>query len=224
MNDIAAVTFDLDGTLYSSSALKRPLLWATFPRWRTLRVGRRVREELRGQRFVDGAALLQKEAEIAAERLERDVDTTKQALHRLFDVDVCRVLKRVGPRPEARAVLEGLVARDIKIAVISDRGSIVDKLTAVGLHDLPWAALISADDVGALKPDPLLFTRAAEACGVDVGRVLHVGDRRDCDEAGARAAGCFAFTIDPQRRRPLDDIAEAMSLLAHFSGIGEQAR
>lgn len=212
MNDIAAVTFDLDGTLYSSSALKRPLLWATFPRWRTLRVGRRVREELRGQRYVDGAALLQKEAEIAAERLERDVEATKQALHRVFDVDVCRVLRRVGPRREARAVLEQLVARDIKIAVISDRGSILDKLTAIGLYDLPWAALISADDVGALKPDPLMFTRAAEACGVDVGRVLHVGDRDDCDGVGAVAAGCRRLLIDPLQASPLDVVRRALEL------------
>lgn len=210
---IKAVSFDLDGTLYSSAKLKGPVLWATFPRWRTMRVGRRVREALRGQRFVDGEALLQHEATIAAERLDRSVDTTREALRRVFDHDVVRVLPKVGARIEARAVLEALVARDIAICVISDRGSVAEKLGAVGLADLPWRALISADDVGALKPDPLLFTQAAMACGVDIKHLLHVGDRDDCDGAGARAAGARVVIIDALAPRPLDVVLPAIDAL-----------
>lgn len=201
---IRAVSFDLDGTLYSSQRLKRPMLWATFPRWRTLRVGKRVREELRGTRFIDGAALLRREAEIAAARLERDVAATQAALTRLFDDDVTRVLRKVGARTEAKAMLEALLVRGVKIAVISDRGSIAEKLAAIGLRDLPWTALVSADDVGALKPDPVLFQRAIAAFGVDAREVLHVGDRDDCDGEGARAAGCDVLIIDPLQARPLD--------------------
>ena len=59
---VRAVSFDLDGTLYDDARARPWLLWSTFPRWRTLRVGRRVREELRGWRVlaekrIDGVPL-----------------------------------------------------------------------------------------------------------------------------------------------------------------------
>jgi FMN phosphatase YigB (HAD superfamily) len=192
---IAAVSFDLDGTLYSAKALRGPLLWRTFPRWRTMRVGQRVREELRHERFVDGAALLKREAEIAAERLDRDVPSTQAALARVFDDDVAAVLSRIGPRAGTRAMLQQLVTHNIAIVVVSDRGAVAAKLAALGLGDLPWRALVSADDVGAFKPNPLPFERAAAACGVAVGQLLHVGDRQDSDGEGARGAGCAGFVF-----------------------------
>lgn len=192
---IAAVSFDLDGTLYSAKALRGPLLWRTFPRWRTMRVGKRVREELRAERFVDGAALLQREAEIAAERLDRDVDSTKTALARVFNHDVTAVLSRIGPRPGTRAMLQQLVANNIAIVVVSDRGAVDAKLAALGLGDLPWRDHVSADDVGAFKPNTLLFERAAASCGVSLTQLLHVGDRHDSDGEGARASGCAGFVF-----------------------------
>ncbi len=204
---IAAVSFDLDGTLYSANALRLPFLWRTFPRWRTMRVGNRVRESLRGEHFVDGAALLQREAEIAAERLERDVASTKAALARVFDNDLVAVLSRIGPRPGTRAMLEQLVANNVAIVVVSDRGAVAEKLGALGLADLPWRALVSADDVGRFKPDPLPFERAAASCGVAVGELLHVGDRDDSDGEGARRAGCGGFVL-------VDDATDWATVLA----------
>jgi FMN phosphatase YigB (HAD superfamily) len=187
---LRAVTFDLDGTLYDDARMRPRLLWATFPRWRTLRVGRRVREELRGRVFADGAALLAEEARICAERLERPVDEVSAQLRALFGDRLVEVLRRVGPRPGTRALLDDLVARGFAVAVVSDRGAIGPKLAALGLHDVPWGALISADDVGVLKPAPGLFAAAAVALGVPTSAVLHIGDREDSDGEGARNAGC----------------------------------
>ena len=193
-----AVSFDLDGTLYELPATKTRLLLACFPRWRALRVGRAVREELRGRVFESGQHLLDEEARVAAERLEIDAPTTKALLHDLFNVRLAKVLARTGPRHGVRALLEGLVKDGVKIAVISDRGHVREKLTSLGLADLPWSALLSADDEGVLKPAPALFARAAERCGVDAKDLVHVGDRDDADGAGARAAGArFVFVDKP---------------------------
>lgn len=188
------VTFDLDGTLYELPKTKLRMVFACFPLGRVLRVGRAAREELSGRRFDSGAALIDEEARIAAERLGRTRAETKTLLHELFNLRLARVLRRVGPRPGVRALLDDLVARGVKIAVISDRGAVVEKLTALGLADLPWSALVSADDVGILKPDGALFAACADRCGVSLDAVVHVGDRDDKDGAGARAAGCsFVF-------------------------------
>lgn len=211
-NDIGAVSFDLDGTLYDLGRARRPLLWATFPRWRTLRVGRRVREELRGRTFDSGEALLQEEARIAAERLDVDVDVARAQLHRLFNVALTTVLGRVGPRPEARAVLEALVARGLPIAVVSDRGHVREKLVALGLADLPWAALVSADDTGVLKPAAGLLSHTAGLLGVPAARLLHVGDRDDADGAAARAAGARALIISESTLSPLSAVLTTLGL------------
>jgi FMN phosphatase YigB (HAD superfamily) len=208
---ITAVAFDLDGTLYDLGLARGPILWRTFPRWRTLRVGRAVRETLRGQRFASGDALLAAEAAEVACRLGRDVDQTRQQLAQVFDHDVVRALRGVGARPGTRAALEALARAGLKLAVISDRGAVSAKLTALGLGDLPWGALVCADAVGVLKPDPLLFVTAAAQLGVAPAAMLHVGDRDDADAAGARAAGCPFLLLGAP---PLAQLGQLPGLLA----------
>lgn len=211
MNAIAAVSFDLDGTLYALEAIKGPMLWATFPRWRTMRVGKRVRDELRSQAFVDGAALVAAENRLAAERLDRTEAQAATDLARVFHTDLTAVLRRRGPRAEARAVIDDVVARGLKIAVISDRGHIAEKLKALGLADLPWAALIAADDVGAMKPDPRPYHVCADALGISVAALLHVGDRADVDTAGAIAAGAEGLTLDVRHATPLEALTRRLA-------------
>jgi HAD superfamily hydrolase (TIGR01509 family) len=208
---IRAVSFDLDGTLYDDARARPRLLWATFPRWRTLRVGRRAREELRGRDFADGEALLAAEAALCAERLERPADAVRAQLRELFDVRLTAVLARTGPRPGARAALAALAERGVGLAVVSDRGAVREKLAALGLLDLPWGALVSADDVGALKPSPTLFVRAAAALGVAPAELLHVGDRDDTDGAGARAAGCPTAILGTTTLPTLDAVGRLVA-------------
>jgi FMN phosphatase YigB (HAD superfamily) len=208
---IRAVSFDLDGTLYSLARAKGPLLWATFPRWRTMRVGRAVREELRGRDFADGASLLAAEARLVAERLDTDAATARAALDDIFLVRLTRVLGRVGPFDGTREVLSSLTARGLTLALVSDRGAASEKLAALGLADLPWAAIVSADDTGVLKPAAAVLTTTAARLGVAPSELLHVGDRDDADGAAARAAGCACVIIDPQRARPLEAVMAALT-------------
>ncbi len=212
MKKVAAVTFDLDGTLYDLARAKGPLLWATFPRWRTLRVGRRVREELRDESFADGADFLRREAEIAAERLGVDAAEARRRLDAVFDVALVKVLKRIGPRSEARAVLQAIVNAGLPIGVISDRGAVADKLRALGLDDVPFQALISADDVGAMKPGPRVFEAASSALGVAPSALLHVGDRDDSDGVGARGVGADFYLVESASTSPLLGVLTALGI------------
>jgi HAD superfamily hydrolase (TIGR01549 family) len=210
---LRAVTFDLDGTLYDDHAARRRLLWATFPYWRTLRVGRRVREELRARTFDSGEAFLVEEARVVAERLERDVAATRTLLRELFDVRLARVLARTGPRADARTTIASLAERGLRLAIVSDRGAVDDKLRALGLHDLPWSAHVSADDTGALKPQARAFQTALERLGVAPGEVLHVGDRDDTDGVGARAAGCHVAILGTEALPMLGAVPRIAALL-----------
>lgn len=204
---VQAVTFDLDGTLYASRPFRTAYVRANFLRLRTIRTARRVREELRGLVFPTGEALFAEQTRLIAQRLGRREDVVRAQVDELFGPRVCAALRKTGPRPEAREALLGLVGAGLQIAVISDF-RVEDKLEAIGLHDLPWTALIATEAEGALKPHPRAFERAAVRLSVPVSAMVHVGDRDDTDGRGARAAGMGALLVGTGGGGPAD-LAEA---------------
>jgi HAD superfamily hydrolase (TIGR01549 family) len=188
-----AVTFDVDGTLTDARALRWPMFFRNFRRLSALRVGMRVREELRRRKFSSGGALRDAEAREVAERLQLTPEAARALLDDIFDRSLVAALNARRPSKVVRPSIEQLVGAGWAIGVVSDR-RVDDKLAALGLADLPWRARISADDVGRLKPDPELFRSAARALGVEPGALTHIGDRDDTDGQGARAAGA-AFVL-----------------------------
>lgn len=187
-SSIAAVTFDLDGTLYDARAIRWQYLLRNWSSLRVVRVTRRVREELRITEFNNGADFRAEETKRVAERLEVGMEQARQKIDAALHERLVLVLKKVGPRADALSALEALVKRGIRLGVISDY-AVDDKLHALGLGNLPWEVRIAADALGALKPHPRAFLAAVERLGVPPAQVLHVGDRFDTDVEGARGAG-----------------------------------
>ncbi|MHC4777367.1 MAG: HAD family hydrolase, partial [Planctomycetota bacterium] len=97
--------------------------------------------------------------------------------------------KQVLPDPEAEAVLDAL-GRTKKLALVSnfDHHPHVHRL----LEDLGlkprFDAVVVSSEVGAKKPDPLIFSVALRRTGSEPGSTVHVGDAPE-DVRGARAAG-----------------------------------
>ncbi len=82
-----------------------------------------------------------------------------------------------------------LRARGKRLGLISNWDARLDGiLDDLGLAERLDCVVIS-HHVGAQKPDPAIFRRAAELCGIAPGRALHVGDSYEDDVLGARAAG-----------------------------------
>lgn len=106
-----------------------------------------------------------------------------------------------GPALGLRAFLDRAVAAGVRLAIISDYPSRA-KLEVLGLHKIPWAAVVDASALGALKPLAAPFEAALAALGVPPERVLHVGDRFDCDVLGAHTAGMPAALRFEGRRAP----------------------
>lgn len=69
------------------------------------------------------------------------------------------------------------------------------KLAQIGLTDAFDAVVVSAE-VGAAKPDTLIFETALAALGVDAAQAWHVGDSLDYDIAGAQAAGLGSVWVN----------------------------
>ncbi len=91
--------------------------------------------------------------------------------------------------PGVRRLLEELSADGFTLAVVTTKGSdpAREDLLACSLDGL-FAALVGADDVSRLKPDPEPVLRALESTGAAAGRSIMVGDTPGDIEAG-RAAG-----------------------------------
>lgn len=96
--------------------------------------------------------------------------------------------------PDTVAVLDGLRARGIRTAVVSniawDIRSVL--IPAGGRAD----EYVLSYQVGAVKPDPQIFEAALSKLGVRSAEALMVGDSIEND-GGARALGCAFALVDP---------------------------
>ena len=123
------------------------------------------------------------------------------------------------PFADAPSFVDRLVALGVPTAVLSNGTEATQrgKLEAIGVGDR-LGPLITADRVGAPKPDPRMYAAACAALGLPPARVLHVGDRHDLDVVAARAAGMRAVHVD---RAGLGLDAAAVPSLAELADLLE---
>jgi len=200
MSDLAAVVFDLDGTLAHY----------------TLSVEDAVRGALRRLKLPsdalgDLASLARRYEEIWVEAEEAMRRTGKPILS-LRDRIWARLLAERGV--EERARLDALPEaygslRLYSVRLMPGAAGLLDALgnrvhlglLTNGPSALQWAkidalgiassfdAIVVSGDVGRYKPDPEVFRIALDRLGVSSREALHVGDRFDADIVGAARAG-----------------------------------
>lgn len=78
-------------------------------------------------------------------------------------------------------------------------------------------AFVLSFEVGAIKPDPAIFTAALDRLGVAAPDALMVGDSEEAD-GGARAVGCQFALVDPLPTAQRPD-----GLIAALQGVGIRA-
>lgn len=98
------------------------------------------------------------------------------------------------------------------------------KLAALGLTDL-FDKIVISGEIGAAKPDPVIFHSACVALGVAPHEAVHVGDRLDLDAVGAHDAGMYGVWLDrfsrrtcPRRGNP-GPVPEGISVIGSLSEL-----
>jgi putative hydrolase of the HAD superfamily len=91
--------------------------------------------------------------------------------------------------------LDQLASRKIKLAIISNWDERLRPLLRKLELDQYFATFSISLEVGFPKPSPIIFEHAAKALGLPASSILHVGDSREMDIAGAIAAGFQAIQI-----------------------------
>jgi len=103
---------------------------------------------------------------------------------------------RMNAYPDAVPALTGLRERGLRLAAVSNWDCSLGRvLERCGLAELLDGAVSSAE-AGARKPDPAIFGAALALVGCEPAEALHVGDTREEDLDGARAAGIRALLLD----------------------------
>jgi FMN phosphatase YigB (HAD superfamily) len=99
----------------------------------------------------------------------------------------------VAPVREATAanaqLLASLVARGLKLGVVSNGCGNVEKLCADFGYKPYLSVIVDSRRVRLYKPDPAIFIHAAEKLGGDPGAIMMVGDSFDRDVRPAKQAG-----------------------------------
>jgi len=119
-----------------------------------------------------------------------------------------------------------LRAQRVPVGIISNsEGHLAELVTELG-HGSLFPVIIDSGRVGVDKPNPRIFQLAAEALGVSLSQIVHVGDAWEADVMGARAAGAQAIWYAPSDDRALPegvvacrDAAELRRALRGF-GVG----
>jgi HAD superfamily hydrolase (TIGR01509 family) len=102
-------------------------------------------------------------------------------------------------------LVAGLRAAQIPVAIISNsEGHLAELVEELGYSAL-FKAVIDSGRVGVDKPDRRIFEIAAQALGVELSQIVHVGDAWEADVLGARAAGAHAVWYAPTDDRALPE-------------------
>jgi phosphoglycolate phosphatase len=194
MRDIAALTFDLDGTLVETAgeiaeAVNRTLADFGEPARPVAEITALIGNGLR-------ELMLKLLARLYAERPERAEAMPSDAVLARLDAHYAITVGTTGqPYPGCVEALERLRAAGIKLACVTNKeGRYAERvLHASGIA--PWFdLLIAGDTLPHKKPHATVLHHAAQTLGVPIGQLVHVGDSRTDVEA-ARNAGVRAWTV-----------------------------
>ena len=206
--ELTAVVFDLDDTLHDDTRAYQS-------------AAREIAEEIAAAHGVDAEKLLAAFIDsssrywralsadhlltpISVSRLEMwtsalqavgvaDEATIHTATRRYAE---CR-RKYYSPFPGALQLLDALRKRGMKLGLITNgfAETHYEKLELLGL-ERAFDAVLCADEVGMVKPDPRIFLHACELLGTAPEKTAMVGDRYFRDISGAREAGMFTVYLD----------------------------
>jgi len=192
-----AVLFDIDDTLYSTTAFARDA------------------------RHNAVMAMIREGLDVGEDEGVRELSEVVAEFTSNYDAHLDRLLDRLGPsrwggRNPAVLVAAGVVAyhqtkerqlrplddaivllrtlhrSGVRVGVVSAGLSVKQAEKLVRLGVLPYldpSAIFFSTQMGISKPNPKIFAKACEAMRITPTRALYVGDRPETDVAPARAVG-----------------------------------
>jgi phosphoglycolate phosphatase len=189
--DVDAIAFDLDGTLVDSIGDLAHALNATLAGDGCAPLATATIRDLVGK----GIPHLARRAYALARGEAPGDDELEAIVARYFAHYEATLGERSAPYPGVVEGLERLRAAAMPLAIVTNKATrfVQPHLERASFGDW-FDAIVGGDDAPAKKPDPAPLALAAARLGVDVRRMLMVGDSAN-DVACARAAGAPVVAV-----------------------------
>jgi HAD superfamily hydrolase (TIGR01509 family) len=202
--DLAAVLFDMDGTLVDSEKM-----WSVALDELAARLGgvlsAPARAAMVGTSMGTSMTILHDDLGRPGLDVAASVRWLEDRMRELFAEGLVW-------RPGARELLDELYAADIPMALVTATGRhLVDvALVTIGAHY--FDAVVAGDEVADVKPHPEPYATAARLVGADPGGCVAIEDS-PTGVTSARAAGCAVLAVPSEVPLPeLDGVTTVGSL------------
>lgn len=196
LNVVQNVVLDLDGTLYDKTGLARRMvrrLWWCLP---LLAAERLARKNMHYVQYASEEEFFGTFFRYMSRGHWWGVGVAATWYHTVYMPTMIRLIRRYHhPRPEVMALIEEAKAKGLTLAIYSDYGCVAEKLEALGIDPSQFELMISAPELGALKPSEPCARHVLELLQAKPETTLFVGDRDDKDGASARSVGAKFLLI-----------------------------
>lgn len=195
--DIRTVIFDLDGTLYDKRGLAGRMvrhLWWCLP---LLAAERLARKKMHTVQFATEEEFFAHFFQTMSLGHWWGISIAEKWYKHVYLPAMVRQIGRSCPRrEEVIRLIEQCRARGLKTAIYSDYGSVTDKLQVLGIDPKQFDLLVSAPELGALKPCQACAEEVLRRLNATPQTTLFVGDRDDKDGEAARRVGARFLLIE----------------------------
>ncbi len=210
-NNIRAVCFDIDGTLYPKwqadlILFKTSLLHLPFAiRYMKMRIRIREMDGYDDFPLSSGDEFKEREYRIMYPEGHKDIAWFKKKEKKVFHDKWEKAFSRVkGFRGMSEFLKE--LSSSVSVAFLSDF-PIGSKLRALDIEGVA-SCVLSSEEAGRLKPSRLPFRLLCEHLGLEAEEVLYVGDSEKKDVKGAHQAGMRSLLITQNRKKAQSSSAD----------------
>ena len=190
------VVLDLDGTLYCKKGMVTHMMIGALLEWRMMLVERNTRKRLRGKWLGDKEAFYSAYFETMAQGHLFSANYAKWWYNTRYMPLMVRVIKQhFRPATWVMPFIEQCRQLGIRLVVLSDYGHTTEKLEALGLDPALFDYVVSAPELGGLKPASQLMARVAAHMGVLPHQCFVIGDRQDTDGLLAQSVNAPFYLV-----------------------------
>lgn len=197
MNDIKAVVFDFDGTLYDKKGIGIKVIRRNILHLKMLAATRKVCTSFRGKYFGGKDKLF---TELFAQIADKASVTPEKAQNWYYESylgSMIRILqKHYKLRPNSKEVISKLHKEGVSVILYSDYGMCRERVSAIGFSPSDFDKLYSSSEFGGLKPSEKAFEKMLSENGLSAEDVLIVGDSEECDGECAKRSGAKFFPVN----------------------------
>ena len=184
------VVFDLDGTLYNKRGMVRRMMCGALLDWRMMLIERRTRKQLMGTWMGDRESFYNLFFQTMANGHRFSASYARWWYSTRYMPLMVKIIKKHYQLvPWVMPFIQQCKKLGVRLVVLSDYGHTTEKLQALGLEQSLFDWVVSAPELGGLKPAPQLLYKVTEYMEVTPEQCLVIGDRNDTDGALAQAVG-----------------------------------